>query len=221
METQHPEVEQLSAYLDDELPEVELAALGRHLAACSQCTGELDRLRRAVQTLRALPAAAPPRSFALAAAPARPAGPRWAIPHLMRAFSGVAAALMVTVLVVDAVRPVALTATGELLSAPAAAPAAERPEPASGAADAALRAQREGAPAARPEGTAGQSAVTPVATATPRQVPDPQVDGSRRFRAAEPPPPGGLTPTQVAAIALGAFAALLLGASFLIGRRVT
>ncbi|HEY7983598.1 MAG TPA: zf-HC2 domain-containing protein [Ktedonobacterales bacterium] len=57
--------ERLSAYLDHQLPADERAALERHLPACARCTVELAELRRTVAVLRALPAPALPRSFAL------------------------------------------------------------------------------------------------------------------------------------------------------------
>jgi hypothetical protein len=68
--------ERLSAYLDYQLPADERAALERHLPTCARCTAELAELRRTVAVLRALPAPALPRSFALpeSAAAAEPMG---------------------------------------------------------------------------------------------------------------------------------------------------
>jgi anti-sigma factor RsiW len=59
--------EQLSAYLDDELEPAERAALERHLPGCLRCQSELRELRAVRGLLRALPAPALPRSFALPA----------------------------------------------------------------------------------------------------------------------------------------------------------
>ena len=57
--------ERLSAYLDDELGAEERAALERHLPGCARCQAELADLRGVRALLRALPAPAAPRSFAL------------------------------------------------------------------------------------------------------------------------------------------------------------
>jgi hypothetical protein len=77
--------ERLSAYLDDELPEAERAALAAHLVDCARCAAELAELRQMVTLVGALPAPRLPRSFTLSAArvpvqgPAhRASAPRWA-----------------------------------------------------------------------------------------------------------------------------------------------
>lgn len=45
----HPDIERLSAYIDDELEPSTASELERHLAACDDCRGEID----ALETLRA------------------------------------------------------------------------------------------------------------------------------------------------------------------------
>jgi Putative zinc-finger len=57
------QLEQLSAYLDDELDETERAALDEHLATCEECRGLLAELRETRSLLRALPAPTLSRSF--------------------------------------------------------------------------------------------------------------------------------------------------------------
>jgi anti-sigma factor RsiW len=49
------ESENLTAYVDDELPAEARAAFEAHLASCPTCPGELALLRRALPPLRALP----------------------------------------------------------------------------------------------------------------------------------------------------------------------
>lgn len=70
--------ESLSAYIDGQLAPGERAALEEHIATCARCAAEIGDLRRTVRLLRALPAPALPRSFALPESatqpvPARPA----------------------------------------------------------------------------------------------------------------------------------------------------
>jgi anti-sigma factor RsiW len=59
----------LSAFLDGRLEAEEETALCRHLEICSRCAEELAALRQVVGLLRALPAPALPRSFALPTGP--------------------------------------------------------------------------------------------------------------------------------------------------------
>ncbi len=51
--------DQLSAYLDDELPERERLSVERHLAECAECRHALQQLRRVVTTAAALPSQPP------------------------------------------------------------------------------------------------------------------------------------------------------------------
>jgi hypothetical protein len=55
----------LSGYLDGELPTARARRVEEHLLGCAACRGRLEELRTLKQTLRSLPEAAPPRSFAL------------------------------------------------------------------------------------------------------------------------------------------------------------
>jgi hypothetical protein len=72
----------LSAYLDDMLPERARRRLEAHLDSCQACRQELAELRSAVEALGSLPMAEVPRSFALAAAPVAEARPRPAVRRL-------------------------------------------------------------------------------------------------------------------------------------------
>jgi hypothetical protein len=53
----HPEFEQLSAYLDGELDAGEQARLDAHVPGCAECTATLDALRATLADLEALPEA--------------------------------------------------------------------------------------------------------------------------------------------------------------------
>ena len=64
----------LSAYIDGELPPGRSEALEAHVAACDACRTELDGLRATVAAIESLPEVAPRRSFALT--PERLAAPR-------------------------------------------------------------------------------------------------------------------------------------------------
>jgi hypothetical protein len=72
----------LSAYLDNMLPERARRRLEAHLDTCQACRQELAELRSAVEALGSLPMAEVPRSFALAGAPVAEAGPRPAVRRL-------------------------------------------------------------------------------------------------------------------------------------------
>ncbi len=51
------------AYLDGELPAHQARSIAEHLAACSDCRHELDRLRAALQQLPELPLIQPSREY--------------------------------------------------------------------------------------------------------------------------------------------------------------
>lgn len=57
--------ENLSAYLDGELPLAHKARMERHLAECAECRQSLHTLRQTVALLRRVPAVQPPVSFIL------------------------------------------------------------------------------------------------------------------------------------------------------------
>jgi len=66
----------LSAYVDDMLPERARRRLEAHLDSCQTCRQELAELRATIEALGSLPMAEAPRSFTLAAAPAAEVRPR-------------------------------------------------------------------------------------------------------------------------------------------------
>lgn len=84
--------EDLSAYLDGQLPEQRRRRLEEHLAGCPACERELDGLRSVIEAVKSLPQAPVPRSFAIepAAAPRIAPAPR---PSL--AFGALSAAALV------------------------------------------------------------------------------------------------------------------------------
>ena len=61
----HLTTTQLSAFIDKELSEQELAVCNAHLETCQQCQSALAGLKQTVAFLQALPEPALPRSFAL------------------------------------------------------------------------------------------------------------------------------------------------------------
>ena len=61
----HLTTTQLSAFIDKELSEQELAVFNAHLETCQQCQSALAGLKQTVAFLQALPEPALPRSFAL------------------------------------------------------------------------------------------------------------------------------------------------------------
>jgi anti-sigma factor RsiW len=57
--------EMVSAYIDGKLTERERAVIETHLPQCESCRAEFEAMRATSEALRALPAVAAPRSFAL------------------------------------------------------------------------------------------------------------------------------------------------------------
>jgi hypothetical protein len=57
--TTHPDPEQLSAYIDGELNDVDRDDLEQHLTGCSECSATLRALRATLADMRALPAPVP------------------------------------------------------------------------------------------------------------------------------------------------------------------
>jgi hypothetical protein len=85
-----PTLEELSAYLDDELDPAVQARLAEHVAGCAECTRRLDALRETVHAVRALPMETPARTFTIPAQ--RRESFRWAPVGWV---GGVAAAVLV------------------------------------------------------------------------------------------------------------------------------
>jgi len=92
--------DRLSAYLDDQLPARDRAAIEARLAAEPDLRDSLNDLRLTVRALRALPQVRPPRSFALTpaqvgGAQARPQrGPLFPVLRFATAFSALALAVV-------------------------------------------------------------------------------------------------------------------------------
>src|SRR5712692_7535971 len=60
-----PELEDLSAYVDQELTETARQELEAHLETCETCRRRLAALRQTVSAVQALPTEAPPRAFTI------------------------------------------------------------------------------------------------------------------------------------------------------------
>lgn len=60
------DVELLSRYLEQDLPGAEMAGVGAHLAECLVCRMELERLRTAMEIMKAAEQVAAPRDYAAA-----------------------------------------------------------------------------------------------------------------------------------------------------------
>jgi hypothetical protein len=201
-----PDVNLLSAHLDGRLDAREMARLEPHLASCEACRADLAGLRAARDALRALPEAAPPRSFRLRPADVERAavsgapGPspmlRWA-----PAASAVAAVVFAIVLSVD------LTSSGGGSSyrAPLAARPADNAPNAqtSGAADKSIA----GASAPVPQsGAAGADATgnaaapgSPTSDTSDSQQGSPAPDATQAARSAFGPAPTATSQLQAAA----------------------
>jgi hypothetical protein len=89
-----PELEELSAYLDQQLSG-KADALEAHLGSCETCRRRLEALKQTVTAIRALPMESPPRVFAVPQGARRPAL-RWT-PLLGWAGGAVAVALLVVI----------------------------------------------------------------------------------------------------------------------------
>ncbi len=129
-------VENLSAYLDDELSDAERARVEAHLRTCAQCQRELESLRYTMRMVQELPTVRAPRAFTLSdeqAGRVRPAG--WFMLAL-RAMTALSALLLIVVVSADlfwlnaggAVSQPA-QAPGAAIAAPTQARAAEAANP--------------------------------------------------------------------------------------------
>jgi hypothetical protein len=121
--------EMLSLYIDGELSSGDRARVEEHLAECDDCTWELETLRQTVDLMGQLPKVPVPRAFTIYETPRpRPFGlfqARWVYTYLKGA-TALAAALLILVLVGDALfqfqRITTSFAPAKELAAPAAAP---------------------------------------------------------------------------------------------------
>lgn len=100
-QTEHERArENLSAFLDGQLPPQERARVERHLQECTDCRAELASLRQTVELLHQVPAVRLPRSFLLpvgeAVRPRRARAPRLSYVYLQAA-TATAAVLLVLV----------------------------------------------------------------------------------------------------------------------------
>ena len=229
MQSAHPTTEELSALLDGESPPAEADAVRSHVETCAECRAELDQLRTTVALLRALPAAAPPRSFRVSEQHSRgrlltfPLQ-RLASPVALRALAGVAAALMVVVFVADAARvdaPQAGAGVAALRAAPRGLGAASEAQP-----DQAATRQVPGALAPQRAPSSADGAPVGASSAAESVQAQPSADDS--LRAPQPAPiapadsapagPGGISTGRVAALAMALLAVGSLVVSFVARR---
>ena len=76
-ELSEPTLDELSAYIDDELDASTKARVAQHLAGCADCQARVDGLRQTVNAVRGLPMESPPRTFTIPAQ-RRQVSRRWA-----------------------------------------------------------------------------------------------------------------------------------------------
>ena len=159
LRARHPGAEELSAYIDGQLPRDDEARFRRHLEQCPECQAELRTLSRTVALLRRLPAVKVPRAFSIPLSLPAPALPFWLRPRLYDALRGAtvaAAALLV------------ITLAGRAWTAPAHQ--APSPQPVMKA-DSAIQAEEgDAAILALPEvpADAGSAAMAPTPAPAPR-----------------------------------------------------
>jgi hypothetical protein len=97
-----PELEVLSAYLDDELDASTRRELEEHLPTCDSCRQRLEGLRSTVTAIQGLPKAVPPRAFTI---PAQRPRRRPSFIPLAWASGAAAAMLVIVVLAGSLVHP--------------------------------------------------------------------------------------------------------------------
>jgi Putative zinc-finger len=175
--------ELLSAYIDDQVTLPERRQVDEHLANCALCQADLADLRGLSGTLRLLPSAGAPRSFALGPQPTRPLALSGTWAGYLRALSSVAAALVVVVVSFSLIfqglpRQASTIAAGEPFAASASSQdvAARAPAPQAGtgaaravqpAASLAASAPAAGKPVAVAAASSAAQKPQPVASAPP------------------------------------------------------
>jgi predicted anti-sigma-YlaC factor YlaD len=92
-ELSEPTLDELSAYIDDELDASTKARVAQHVAGCADCRARVDGLRQTVHAVRALPMETPRRTFTIPAQ--RQQSFRWAPVGWL---GGTAAALLIIVI---------------------------------------------------------------------------------------------------------------------------
>jgi Putative zinc-finger len=154
-----PDEVALSSWLDGQLDPAASAKLEAHVSACGACRGRTEELRIVRVSLRAMPAAEPPRSFRItremAAATPAVAAPRPLALRLAPAVSAVAVVVFAVVVGADVYSSggsSSTSATGAL--APSSGAAAQRSN-----ADSGLTAPESGA---EPTNVAAAAPVTPL-----------------------------------------------------------
>lgn len=143
----------LSEYLNGDLDDARRQAVRTHLEGCAACRRDYESLRLTVQLVRQVPLRPAPRSFAIAAPPARQ---RLSLTWL-RISTGALAALFVAVMALQLVLPTTVQPTASSASATDAASRAS----------AAYSAARPTAPAAAP-----RQAAPALAAAQARSIPE-------------------------------------------------
>ncbi len=88
-----PTLDELSAYIDDELDASTKARVAQHMTGCAGCQARVDGLRQTANAVRGLPMESPPRTFTIPAQ-RRQASRRWAPVGWL---GGAAAAMLVIV----------------------------------------------------------------------------------------------------------------------------
>lgn len=194
----------LSSYIDGQLPERARERVQRHLQGCQECRWDLETLERTVALLRAMPRPKPPRSFTIPETAPAPSVPFWMRPGVyatLRTATATVAALFVITVVGNVLTLPAFGGARTMRApdltfgkaeAPVAAPVAQGgEEPATEG----LAAPMLGAGAATP--TPAPASAMAAATVSPPPTGEPTLTAEEAARKAGAPPGKGggeLTP---------------------------
>lgn len=200
----HPDIELLSAYIDNEATPEEVRQVERHLQSCQACSDELASLKWAVNLLREIPPIPVPRSFAIRQVDIEPepARRRFVLPDWLfnsLQWATVATAIL-TILVFAAdlfivAQPATAPAPGVLQIAEESAPEAAMPE-----------VEKEAAPVAEPTvETRRNESVEPASgpsevPAMPPQPPVPEDAAPQAQALSQPPADQAETETMAEAV---------------------
>ena len=197
----HIGIEQLSAYLDNQVTAAERTRTETHLRDCATCQAELHSLRQTVTLLRALPRVRAPRAFTLSEAQVgirRPADrPAW-LGGMVRWVGAVTAIVLVAVVAATVLRPRSAAPSQTIARVVTVAPAAPGLDAETPRTLTVEKAQPENAAPAENR-SAQEAASAPAATAAmAEQAPTPAAEQPAEAPALAPAPETEAMPKAVA-----------------------